>query len=87
MPDRWRCCQCDNNWMTVKDGANVCTMSDCQHSRCRHCETKWFSVAIDPALDRPPARHIFDVEANGWIPYFRTHNHGCDYTHHEPLDE
>ncbi|CAZ86529.1 unnamed protein product [Tuber melanosporum] len=40
MPYRWRCCKCDNGWMTVQAEKNVCTWSECQHVKCNGCDQR-----------------------------------------------
>lgn len=40
MPYRWRCCKCDNGWMTVQAEQNVCTWSECQHVKCNGCDQR-----------------------------------------------
>ncbi|RPB17312.1 hypothetical protein P167DRAFT_569783 [Morchella conica CCBAS932] len=53
MPARWRCCKCDNGPMTVKQGENVCTWSECQHVKCNGCDEKMMSVPLGP-FSGPP---------------------------------
>lgn len=62
MPLRWRCCKCDHNWMTVKNGSNICQMSDCRHEKCSNCETKSFDVPMGPG-----GGEIFDCGELGTI--------------------
>ncbi|CUS15299.1 unnamed protein product [Tuber aestivum] len=40
MPYRWRCCKCDNGWMTVQAEQNICTWSECQHVKCNGCDQR-----------------------------------------------
>ncbi|RPB02510.1 hypothetical protein L873DRAFT_1589671, partial [Choiromyces venosus 120613-1] len=40
MPYRWRCCKCDNGWMTIQAEQNICTWSECRHVKCNGCDQK-----------------------------------------------
>ncbi|KAG0640366.1 hypothetical protein HOY80DRAFT_19045 [Tuber brumale] len=51
MPYRWRCCKCDNGWMTVQAEQNICTWSECQHVKCNGCDQRNMAAPLHAGGD------------------------------------
>ncbi|PWW72031.1 hypothetical protein C7212DRAFT_348921 [Tuber magnatum] len=51
MPYRWRCCKCDNGWMTVQADQNICTWSECQHVKCNGCDQRNMAAPLHSGGD------------------------------------